>query len=192
MLSVKSAAGVQHHLVLLSPQNLTVERRTGSHIAVRGVALNRGRTSCTVGERRNGSVRNAGISVELAVRPAEGNTFLTSPHVSGEVRVVSLHIRPGGGLGQLHLGGARLNIQGNSKLTAGRGSLQLLIGRSRLLIIVLLGILSVGQVCIPVAIRAVQVQVLPCEQCTAPRCRAERATPWCSLRPSHGLYRPRS
>ena len=34
MLSIKSAASVQHHLVLLSPQNLTVERRTGSNIAL--------------------------------------------------------------------------------------------------------------------------------------------------------------
>ena len=32
VLSVKSAVSVQHHLVLLSPQNLTVEGRTGGHV----------------------------------------------------------------------------------------------------------------------------------------------------------------
>ena len=105
--------------------------------------------------------------MELTVRPAEGNTLLTSPHVSREVRVVSLHIWPGGSLRQLHLGGARLNVQGSCKLTASCRSLQLLIGRSRLLVIVLLGILSVGKVRIPVTVRAVQIQVLPCKQGTA-------------------------
>ena len=105
--------------------------------------------------------------MELAVRPAEGNTLLTSPHVSREVRVVSLHIRPGGSLRQLHLGSARLNVQGSCKLTASCRSLQLLIGRSRLLVILLLGVLRVGQVRIPVTVRAVQIQVLPCKQGTA-------------------------
>ena len=177
MLSIKSAVSVQHHLVLLSPQNLTVESRTGGHVLVGGGARYRRRTRRAVGESRNGCVRNAGVSVELAVRPAEGDALLTGPHVGGEVRVGGLHIRPRGSLGELHLGGTRLHVEGSCELTAGgllklvlvglRGRLRLRLGlgsRLRCRVRLLIVVLSLRQVCILVAVSAVQIQVLPCEQ----------------------------
>ena len=115
--------------------------------------------------------------MELAVRPAEGDALLTGPHVGGEVRVGGLHIRPRGSLGELHLGGTRLHVEGSRELAAGgllmlvlvglRGRLRLRLGlggRLRCRVRLLIVVLGLGQVGVPITVRAVQVQVLPCEQ----------------------------
>ena len=146
MLGVERAAGAQRNLVLPSPRNLTEECRTRGHIGVRGPVLHGGGTSRAVGERRNGSVRNSGLRVELTVRPAESNALPTSPNVGGIVRVGGLHIRPRGGFGEVHLGATSLRIQRCRQLAAGSAFLALLIGQA--------GLLTVSSV------RTLEVQVL--------------------------------
>ena len=93
--------------------------------------------------------------MELAVRPAVADALLTNPNVRSVVRVVSLHIRPGRRLRQLHLGRASLKVQSHRQLAAGSAFLALLIGQTRLLII------SVGR------IRTLKIQVLRSQQSTA-------------------------
>ena len=91
--------------------------------------------------------------MELAVRPAVADALLTNPNVRSVVRIVSLHIRPGGGLGQLHLGRASLKVQRHRQLTASSAFLALLIGQARLLILS--------------SVRALELQVLRSQQGTA-------------------------
>ena len=68
MLGIERAAGAQRNPVLTSPHNLTVERRIRGQISVRVPFMIKGRgTRRTVGERRNRSVRNTCLRVELAV-----------------------------------------------------------------------------------------------------------------------------
>ena len=108
-------------LLLLSPGNLAVERRTDLHIGVRCLShSNRLLTIETVQERRNSSVRDRRIRVELTIRPAESNALLTSPNVRSVVRVIGLHIRVRASSRQGNLRGTSHAVQCNSQITAGR------------------------------------------------------------------------
>ena len=108
-------------LLLLSPSDLAVERRTDLHIGVRCLShSNRLLTIETVQERRNSSVRDRRIRVELTVRPAESNALLTSPNVGGVVRVISLHIRVRASRRQINLRGTSQAVQRNGQVAAGR------------------------------------------------------------------------
>ena len=69
--------------------------------------------------------------MELTVRPAESNTLLASPHVGGIVRVGGLHIRPGGGLREVHLGATSLSVQRRRQLAASSALLLLLVSELR-------------------------------------------------------------
>ena len=110
-------------------------------------------TRSTVGERRNRSVRNARIRVELTIRPAESNALLASPYVGGVVRVGGLYIRPGGDYREVHLGATSLSVQRRSQLAASSAFLTLLISQA--------GLLTLSSV------RPLEVQVLRSQQLTA-------------------------
>ena len=108
-------------LLLLSPGNLAVERRTDLHVGVRCLShSNRLLAIKTVQERCNGSVRHGRIRVELTIGPAERNALLTSPNVGDVVRVISLHIRVRASSRQINLRGTSQAVQRNGQVAAGR------------------------------------------------------------------------